>query len=86
MEVWKSANYDSYPIQWLNRKDEINREGLKSSNKPDLIIKGKSYLQSQTFINDAANIWNAAPSAIKDFASLCSVTKQIKIFIQTLPI
>ena len=86
LEVWKSKNYDSYPIQWPNRKDQINREGLKSSNKPDLVIKGKSFLQSLTFINDAANVWNGAPSAIKDCTSLSSVKKQIKIFIQTLPI
>ena len=51
LEVWKSKNYDSYPIQWPNRKDQINREGLKSSNKPDLVIKGKSFLQSLTFIS-----------------------------------
>ena len=75
LEVWKSKNYDSYPIQWPNRKDQINREGLKSSNKPDLVIKGKSFLQSLTFINDAANVWNGAPSAIKDCTSLSSVKK-----------
>ena len=86
LEVWKSKNLDSYPIQWLNRKDEINREGLKSYNKPDLIITGKSLLQTLTFINDAASVWNSAPSAIKEGTTLNSVKKQNKSYIQTLPI
>ena len=64
-EVWKSQNIPSYPIQWPTRKDEIIRMGLKSSNKPELSIKGKSCIQSKTFINDAAKIWNNAPSDIK---------------------
>ena len=86
LEVWKSKNFDSYPIKWLNRKDEIIRGGLKCSNKPDLIIKGKTSLQSQTFINDAASIWNSAPSTLKECNTLGSVKKQINLFIRTLPI
>ena len=49
-------------------------------------MKGKSLLQSQTFINDEANVWNGAPNTIKDCTSLSSVKKQIKIYTQTLPI
>ena len=66
--------------------DELSREGLKSSNKPELVIKGKTYTQSQTFINDAASVWNVAPKVLKECTSLSSVKKQIKIFAQTLPI
>ena len=62
--VWKSKNYDSYPIEWLNQKYEINREGLKSTNKPDLIIKGKSFLQSQTFINRQSPIFSLVTKSI----------------------
>ena len=85
-EVWKSQNISSYPIQWPTRKDEIFRMGLKSSNKPELSIKGKSCIQSQTFINDAAKIWNNAPSDIKECKSIYAAKKQIKIYIQSLPI
>ena len=42
--------------QWINRQDVIIKTGLKNSNKPDLVIKGKSNIQSQTFIN--ANLVN----------------------------
>ena len=86
LEVWKSMNIPAYPIKWSKRSDELKREGLKTSNNPDIVIKGHSKLQSKTFINDAANIWNKAPSAIKECKTLNSVKKQIKIFIQTLPI
>ena len=86
LEVWKSMNFESYPIKWINRKDEIIRQGLKCSNKPDLIIKGKSPLQSQTFIHDAAMVWNSAPRALKECVSLNTVKKQINLFICTLPI
>ena len=62
------------------------RLGLKSTNKLDLVIKGKSRTKSQTFINDAAKIWNEALCAIKDCISLLLAKIQIKIFIEMLPI
>ena len=77
---------DSYPIQWSKRNDVIKRPGLKDSNKPDLVITGYSHIQSQTFFNDAARVWNSAPDDIKKSKSLGSVKKLIKDFIQTLPI
>ena len=83
MEV---PNLKSYPIQLNNRKDVIKREGLKTKNKPELVIKGNSSIQGQTFINDAARVWNNAPSVLKDCKTLSSARKQIKIFIQTLPL
>ena len=62
------------------------RDGLKDSNKPDLIISGSSHIQSCTFMNDAARVWNSAPMAIKDCKTLIYVKKQIKIHVKTLPI
>ena len=59
---------------------------LKHVNKPDLMIKGRTHIQSQTFINDADNVWNNAPSVIKECQSLSTVKKHIKMFIKTLPI
>ena len=85
-EVWKSLNLADYPIQWMNRTEVMQKTGLKSSNKPDLITTGKTNLQDSTFINDAARIWNAAPAAIKSCETLFAVKKQIKIFVRTLPI
>ena len=85
-KVWKVQNNKSYPTQWLNRKDDIKREGLKDNNKPYLVIKGKSCIQTQTFINDAAKVWNNAPSDIKECKSLHLAKNQIKSFVKTLPL
>ena len=81
-EVWKSINIASYPIQWTKRNEVIKREGLKSTNKPDLMIYGSSQVQSQSFINDAARVWNSAPKEIKECKTLFSAKKLIPIYIQ----
>ena len=86
LEVWKSLNDEAYPLKWVPRVDLIIRQGLKSSNKPDLVITGQSKLQMQSFINDAARIWNLAPASIKDCKSIGTVKYCIKSFVKTLPI
>ena len=50
------------------------------------MITGKSKIQSLKFVNDAAHLWNRAPTAIKDSKTLGSAKKQIKTFIKTVPI
>ena len=85
-EVWKSLNIPDYPTQWKKREDGLKKAGLKSTNKPDLIVTGKSSLQDSTFINDAARVWNSAPQAIKNCKSTSTVKKQIKIFVRSLPV
>ena len=62
------------------------RTGLKNANKPELMIKGKSLVQSSSFMNDAAKLWNEAPSNIKDCRTQMTAKKYIKIYIKTLPI
>ena len=85
-EVWKSQNVDSYPIQWTKREEVIKRSVLKSSNKPDLVINGTSLIQSNSFINDAARVWNTAPQAIKECKSIGTVKKLIRKYTVNLPI
>ena len=85
-EVWKSLNIDSYPIKWTKQNEVMKRAGLKSTNKPDLMIYGFSQIQSQSFINDEARVWNSAPKKIKECNSLCLAKKLIRIHIQSLPI
>ena len=85
-EVWKSTNNAAYPTKWTCRKDVLLRTGLKDKNKPDLVITGKTHLQSMSFINDAAKIWNEAPLNIKESKTLITAKKYIKLFVKTLPI
>ena len=59
---------------------------LKSSNKPELVINGHSRTQSNSFISDAARIWNKALLTIKESRTLNVAKKQIKLFVKTLAI
>ena len=86
LEVWKSMNDTAYPIKWIKRRDDQQRLGLKSSNKPDITIKSHSKIQSGTFFNDAAQIWNDAPVSIKECKSIYAAKKNIKSFVKLLPI
>ena len=72
--------------QWMSRAESMKKEGLKSTNKPDLVIKGKTAIQDSTFFNDAVRVWNMAPVEIKNCRTLHTMKKQIKTFIRTLPI
>ena len=73
-------------MKWAKREDEIKRLGLKSTNKPELVIKGHSKIQMQSFANDSANVWNAAPVIIKESKTLLTAKRHIKTFVKTLPI
>ena len=84
--LWVRAAPKSWSKYTTNRSDIIGKSGLKSSNKPDLIIRGKSKTQEQTFYNDAARVWNAAPSNVKDCKTIVTIKKHIKTFVQTLPV
>ena len=73
-------------IKWAKREDEIKRPGLKSSNKPELVISEHSKIQSQSFANDSARVWNMASVNIKESKTLCAARRHIKTFVKTLPI
>ena len=86
LEVWKALQDPKYPTQWERRSDVQKRSGLKTSNKPELITNGNSRIQENTFYNDAAQLWNAAPKSIKNCKTAFSAKKQIKLFVKSLPL
>ena len=59
----------------------ISKDGMKR-----IMIEGTSCLQSQSFYNDAAKVWNGVPNDIKECNTLSAVKKHIRRYIQTLPI
>ena len=79
-------NDSAHPTKWIRRSENQQRVGLKSSNKPEINIKGQSKIQSCTFFNDAAHIWNEAPISIRESKTLFSAKKNIKLFVKSLPI
>ena len=84
--IWKALQDPKYPTQWERRSDVQKRSGLKTSNKPELITNGNSRIQENTFYNDAAQLWNAAPKSIKNCKTAFSAKKQIKLFVKSLPL
>ena len=44
------------------------------------MIKGKSLVQSTSFMNDAAKLWNEAPSNIKESKTQMRAKKYIKMY------
>ena len=86
LDVWKSLHDETHRTRWVKRQDLLTRTGLKSSNKPDLVTNGMTRLQMNTFYNDAAFVWNKAPTSIKECKSLITAKKQINLYIKNLPI
>ena len=71
-----------------NKNNDCNLSSMssRSSSRGDLQVKGKTELRQSSFVNDAANNWNTAPNIIKQSKSLFSAKREIKKFVQTLPI
>ena len=49
-------------------------------------LSNQDWTRINTFYNDAANLWNAAPKTIKECNTVCTVKKQIKLHVKTLPL
>ena len=85
-EVWKSLHNIKYPVNWVNKNDSKVRKDLRSCNVTVLKDTGTSKIQSASFYNDAARVWNQAPIQIKNCLSLSAVKRETKKYVKTLPI
>ena len=85
-EIWKTINVENYPHGGIHESINLSSMSSRSSSRGDLQVKGKTELRQSSFVNDAANNWNTAPNIIKQSKSLFSAKKEIKKFVQTLPI
>ena len=87
IEMWKTTHVANYPIQTeqLSPQEDVINTRARSNG---LLLKESkvSNLSQRTFLNDAIHIWNQAPIAIKECASLYCAKKAIKTFLVTLPI
>ena len=75
-----------YPVNWVNKNDSKVRKDLRSCNVTVLKDTGTSKIQSASFYNDAARVWNQAPIQIKNCLSLSAVKRETKKYVKTLPI
>ena len=86
LEIWKSQQSDSYPTQWRTRNDAVLDRRTRASNENLLHEAYGCNILNSTFINDAARIWNLAPSSIKISTSIIAAKKNIKNYIYSLPL
>ena len=86
LQVWKSKQSESYPIQWVKRNEAIQDRRTRASKENILSESRGGQILHSTFINDSARIWNLAPDAIKNCQSLYLAKNSIKEFCFTLPI
>ena len=74
-ETWKFLNVDDYPqigsLKIVNDAQRMSR----ASTRGNLVIKGKTELRQSSFINDAAKIWNNAPTSVTHCKSLSSAKR-----------
>ena len=69
-------------------KEVAPERPLRSKNiiENRLLETGKSVNSKKTFITDGVKLWNRCPASIRQCDSLFSAKKEIKKFVNTLPV
>ena len=62
LEAWKSVNLENYPIQMENNQLQMAEQSTVKLWKDDSRVTSAK----ESFIRDAANLWNNAPSTVKN--------------------
>ena len=86
LQVWKSQQSETFPIQWVRRNEAIQDRRTRASKENLVTEYVGGHTLMATFISDAARVWNLAPESIKNCTSLLMAKKRIKEFSLTLPI
>ena len=88
-EAWKSINDPSYPVKLINAKQDHSNKSevvLRPSTERQWNESAKTKAGSESFIYDAAKIWNKAPADIKTCKTLGAAKLKIKNYCMTLPV
>ena len=75
-EVWKSNNWDNYPIQLPKQSIDNDKTNTINANNGTLIKSGKATNALKSFVNDATKLWNWAPVEIKKIVNISVRLKQ----------
>ena len=85
-ESWKSQKIENYNLNiklpLINTEDRSLRSGTQGKLKET----GISKVTQNTFIKDCKKMWNNAPAAIRMCETLYSAKKEMKKYVNTLPI
>ena len=87
VEAWKAVNVENYPIQLEYNQLNRNTNGRAVRETTMKLWKDDTKVTSarESFIRDAAKLWNNAPLNVKNAKTLYAAKKETLIYCQTLP-
>ena len=88
IEVWKSINAEGSPINLAPYNPNLVQSDRSLRPQPSRIFddRARLALSQSSFHIDAAKVWNGAPAAVHNAASLSGAKKAIKTYCKSLPI
>ena len=86
LEVWKSLNVNNYPLTIPLQSNQHEGAIKRADNKERPKDIGRSTNTKKTCISDAISLWNSCTKEITTCKSLYKVKKEIKLYVQSLPI
>ena len=87
VEVWKTINIENYPVKLENNQLQRNTNGRAVRTATVKMWKDDTRIATaqESFLRDAAKIWNNAPINVKNANSLYLAKKEILKFVKTIP-
>ena len=86
LETWKTMNLDEYAIKLKKREISTESVTTRGTSNSFFLNSGCSTIGKNSFINDAAKLWNSVPISIKNCNTIYSAIKAIRTFLEVLPI
>ena len=86
VEAWKAVNLEDYPIQPENNQLQRNANGRAVRKSTVKLWKDdtKCATAKESFLRDAAELWNNAPLSVKNTKSLYSAKNEIVKFCKSI--
>ena len=88
LEAWKSINIEGYPVQLENNQLKRQTNGREVRSNTVQLWKDDTKITNakESFIRDAAKLWNNVPIPVKNAKSLYLAKKEIIKFCKTIAI
>ena len=85
-EMWKATRDTKYPIKVDVIQEKQTGIGTRRNQSIQIQETGRTNVVIQSFVGDAARLWNKAPAEIKLAKTISSAKQAIKKFVKTLPV
>ncbi len=85
-EMWKAVHDNGYPIKVQLKSSQEKGMSTRSCTRGEVVEVGSSTKTIKSFIGSATRLWNLAPEAIKNAATIWRAKAEIKKFCLSLPV